>query len=283
MIALDRPVEDPKKVFSTCISIIRNGDLKNRLNSCTSLIGEAAIEFEDKLKVNELNTINVETMVNENVTAKELEKVYTSRMAKKGTPGREIYNKIISNTPNGICPFCSHRVVSTIDHYMPKTLFPRLSTAPINLIPSCSDCNKLKSFLSPKDSNDAFIHPYFDVVDGERWLFSRLIETRHLTLEFYISPPSDWSEALKNRMFFHFKKLKLANLYRIQSAVELSNILFRINSLFDKYGERAVRKHLEEEAKTRFNNNKNSWQAVFYSTIYQSDWFCDGGFKTLTL
>lgn len=283
MRALDRPVEDPKEVFSTCISIIRNAGLKNRLNSCTSLIGEAAIEFEDKLKIDELHTIEVETIVNKNVTAKELEKVYTFRMAKKGTPGREIYNKIISSAPNGICPFCSHRVVSTIDHYLPKTLFPRLSTAPINLIPSCSDCNKLKSFFYPKDSNDAFIHPYFDILDGERWLFARLIETGPPTLEFYISAPSFWSAPLRSRIFFHFKNLNLARLYRTQSAVELSNILLRINSLFDKYGERIVRKHLEEEARTRLHNNKNSWQAVFYSTICQNDWFCNGGFKTLVL
>jgi len=163
MRALNRPVEDPKKVFSTCISIIRNADLKSRLNSCTSLIGEAAMEFEDKLKIDELHTIAIETVVNKNVTAKELEKVYTFRMAKKNTPGREIYNKIILSAPEGICPFCSHRVVSTIDHYMPKTLFPRLSITPINLIPSCNDCNKLKSSLYPKDSNEAFIHPYFDM------------------------------------------------------------------------------------------------------------------------
>jgi len=75
----------------------------------------------------------------------------------------------------------------------------------------------------------------------------------------------------------------LAKLYRTQSDVELSNILYRINSLFDKYGKRIVRRHLEEEAETRLHKNKNSWQAVFYSTICQNDWFCNGGFKTLVL
>ena len=41
------------------------------------------------------------------------------RMAGKNGPGRHFYNAIKLLPKQGICPFCDHRPVSTLDHLLP--------------------------------------------------------------------------------------------------------------------------------------------------------------------
>src|SRR5262245_19880217 len=79
----------------------------------------------------------------------EMVAVYDNRLVKKTAPGRRIYDKIFTSAPNDKCPLCGHRNVKTLDHYLPKALFPALTVTPINLIPACSDCNKAKLSTAP--------------------------------------------------------------------------------------------------------------------------------------
>lgn len=42
------------------------------------------------------------------------------------------------------CPFCGISELSTLDHYLPKELYPEFSVFPKNLVPSCAVCNTRK-------------------------------------------------------------------------------------------------------------------------------------------
>ena len=68
------------------------------------------------------------------------------------------------------CPYCGMQSNVTVDHYLPKELFPQFSCFSLNLVPACSDCQnkgnkgikhpKRKRRLTP--SPDRFVHPYLD-------------------------------------------------------------------------------------------------------------------------
>lgn len=45
---LDKPKYKAKETFLTCISIVKNSDLKTRLTACENLIVEAESEFDSK-------------------------------------------------------------------------------------------------------------------------------------------------------------------------------------------------------------------------------------------
>jgi hypothetical protein len=276
---LDKPIFDVAEVFTDCISIIRSRDLKNRLIACEDLIVEASDELDLKVSTGNVHTIIAEEIVNDNVTAKELEKVYTFRMVKKDTPGRKYYDKIISAPILGICPLCSHRMVETLDHYLPKTEFPRLSTVPLNLIPSCFECNKSKLTHVPDDPNEECLHPYYDNIENECWLVAEVNQTTPPTIKYKVRPIEIWSNLLYERVCAHFRLLSLNKLYSTQAAVQLSNISLRLQRLYDSSGSNGVKEYLKEEAESRFSIDKNSWQTALYYALCEDDWYCEGGFK----
>lgn len=279
MKTVDKPSYNAKDTFSLCISIVRDVDLKKRLLACENLIIQAEEEFNSKITTGQIYTISKEHNINGNVTAKELEKVYTQRMAKKDVPGRAIYDKLISAPKFGICPLCSHRLVETLDHYLPKTEFPRLTTTPINLVPSCYTCNKSKLASSPSRPEEETLHPYFDNIENDVWLSATVNRTSPPSLSYFVDPPPEWSNLLKERVNYHFSSLSLNKLYSTQAAVLLRNLYNRLESIHSHLGTEGVRKYLREEAESRFIIDKNSWQTVFYETLSTDDWFCDGGYK----
>lgn len=63
------------------------------------------------------------------------------------------------------CPACGEPgKPNTLDHYLPKTLYPHLCITPLNLFPMCDACQELKVTKTGDANNPRFfIHPYFDV------------------------------------------------------------------------------------------------------------------------
>ncbi|WP_456024666.1 hypothetical protein [Pseudomonas protegens] len=63
-----------------------------------------------------------------------------------------------------LCPACGEDgQPNTLDHYLPRNLYPELSITPINLSPMCDTCQgiKLAQTLS-HDNKRLYLQPYFD-------------------------------------------------------------------------------------------------------------------------
>lgn len=278
---LEKPNDNARDVFLECIRIVRRADLKARLTATQSLIIDASTELENKVSTGQVYTIIQESIVNGNVTAKELEEVYKNRMVKKDTPGRVYYDKLIVSAPNGICPLCSHREVTTLDHYLPKTKYPRLAVAPVNLIPSCTDCNKSKLISFPTSASEETLHPYFDNIENDLWLKAVITHSTPPTFHFQVNPPNNWPQLLSDRVQFHFTTLSLNKLYSTHAAVELAQINKHLENLLTTSGNNAVKNYLLEGANTRAHENINSWQAAIYTAMATDNWFCNGGFRLI--
>lgn len=276
------PIDNPGNVFIYCIDIVRNAKLKARLTAIRNLVIEAADEFEKKVTTGQLHTVIRETHINGNVTSKELQDVY-ERMVRKGTLGRKIYDKLIIASPLGICPLCSHREVTQIDHYLPKAEYPRLSVVPINLVPSCSDCNKSKLNKFPQAPEQETLHPYFDNIENDIWLTATVTQSNPASFQFQVTPPDHWEQLLSDRVRFHFNSLSLNKLYATQAAVELVQINFRLINIYAVSGSPGVRQYLLEGAESRSHANLNSWQTAMYKAMASDNWFCDGGFRLLVI
>jgi hypothetical protein len=65
------------------------------------------------------------------------------------------------------CPCCGEDgAPGTLDHYLPKDVFPELAICLANLTPMCDRCQREKSTKYISDSGyKTFIHPYFDIID----------------------------------------------------------------------------------------------------------------------
>lgn len=279
MIKLPPPGIGPGDLFATCISRIRDPDLKLRMTAVTGLVVAGSGRFEALASVTRLHEFVRQAVVGGVVTTAEMEAVYTQRMAKKNAPGRAAYDEIFSSAPNGKCPLCGHRTVSTVDHHLPKAYYPVLAVVPLNLIPACTDCNKAKLAKMPSTADEESIHPYFDDIAQDRWLYAEVVMKTPAALKFRVDPPSNWNAVLANRVALHFDTLGLASLYAAESADELLNVRHQLRAIHAAGGQALVRLELEQRAASCRKATLNGWRTAAFEAFADSDWFCNMGFN----
>lgn len=268
-------------VYMDCVNVFRDLSLKQRLTACAPLVTAAEKEFDLKITKGHIHTINRESLVNGNVTAAELKKVYSDQMVGHSS-GRVYYDELMRLAKDGLCPLCAHRDVSTLDHYLPKANYPRLSVIPINLIPACKDCNTGKLNAYPTTPQEETIHPYFDDIENDLWLKAIVVPTNPVSINFFVVKAAGWDDLLFERVKGHFHSFKLKSLYCTQAGRELSGRKFQLTSTFDSgAGSEGINRLLTDEALSRGISNKNSWQTALYTGLAGDDWFCRGGFRQI--
>ena len=211
------------------------------------------------------------------VTKDEMVRIYDRTFVKAVLP-KKIYEKIRLSSNNQICPFCGQQRVKTVDHILPKRKYPQYAITPINLVPACADCNKTKGDTALGAPEEVWLHPYFDDVNRERWLFSGIHHGAPPGISFFIVPPSHWSDIEKARLRNHFDKLELGSMYASYAGEVLSENGKRFKDLFEIGGSAALREDLETQCVSCFAENQNSWKGAMFEALSQDDWFCDGGF-----
>ncbi len=275
---INPPVHTASFSYRTCTSRIKNKRLRERLKDAEGEVLSAADIYETAAESSELHTLEQASLAVTSLSDTELIAIYKYRMAKKKAVGRFIYDDLMLAAPFGRCPLCGQRSVSTLDHILPKTLYPALSVTPLNLIPACADCNHAKSNVSPTSVDDEPIHPYYDEFDNELWLHADVVQGSPPAVAFCVTPPVDWPDSVKHRVVKHFSMFKLATLYASQAAQELNSIKYSLSQLFDRGGETAVQQHLSEQADSRRAAHVNSWQTATYTALARDNWFCQEGF-----
>ncbi|MCL7987066.1 hypothetical protein M8998_03820 [Sphingobacterium sp. lm-10] len=281
MLKLPKPTLLTATVYADCINSTQNALKKAKLTACTPLILQAEAEFNSKVTKGLIHTIARETIINGNVTVRELKYVYTGQMVGHAN-GRIHYDKLLLSAPHNLCPLCAHRDVDTLDHYLPKAKYPRLSIVPINLIPACTVCNKGKLMEYPSTPEDETLHPYYDDIEKVQWLKMHVLQTNPVSVSFYVDRPTVWSQLLFDRVSRHFESFELKKLYGTQAGRELAGMKKQLAGI---YGERsnqiAVKKFLLETARSKSEVYLNLWQAVLYRDLAADAWFCDGGFHLI--
>jgi hypothetical protein len=276
---INKPALTAAMVYPECLTTVGDNGLRGRLERCQTLINDAETEFEAKITKGQIYTIARETVVNGNVTYKELKNVYTAQMVRK-PKGRVYYDQLIMAAPEGLCPLCSHREATTLDHYLPKSKYPRLSIVPINLIPSCKDCNTGKLADFPVGPNDETLHPYYDDIESVIWLNSIVNKTTPVSMSFSVRAPASWDNLLTNRVATHFDCFKLNVLYASQAARRLSGMKINLKRIyFSGAGQEGVEKYLTNEAVSNSAVNLNSWETAMFRALSEDDWFCSTGFQ----
>lgn len=278
MLKIRTPLHDAVATFLTCVSRIRDVDLQTRLNNLTDLIMMASLEYQSNGEKGLLYLTNQIDFDKLDIDKKDLVNLYKSRMAKKGAPARYVYDEIMSLAPHGRCPLCAKRYVSTLDHYLAKTVYPILSVVPLNLVPSCAECNKSKLATTFTSAVEQTLHPYFDNIENDRWLYAKVLETAPASIFFYVLPNPEWDDVISQRVSFHFRAFGLAKLYASEAADEIVNIRHQLQRIYDSGSSASVTEELFERAKSCRLAQLNGWRTATYEAFASSAWFCDGGF-----
>jgi len=276
---LNHPPYDLTKIVELCANSVQDKGLSIRILGAIDALKTAEAAYKALGATNDLYTIakTVTATADNWVSREEMESLYTRTFARKGSPIRDIYDAMRASAPGGLCPLCNQRPVSTLDHHLAKAEHANFAITPINLVPSCKDCNTDSGARKPTTKVEQTLHPYFDSVDGDIWLTAELIHGKPPSLVFSATPPAHWTVHLQEIVKNHFKVFGLGKLYATHAAVELVNIYFDIQS--KPWTPVTLKAHLEEQAKNRRRMLQNSWQAAAYDGLARSAWFCNGGYK----
>ncbi len=272
---IDLPEFTAADVFSTCISKVRNKDLKTRFQAILPHITSAEEKYRKLATDSKLYTFKDDLCSKTNVTLEEMKAVYTQRMANSGGPGYETYNALKRGTFNRTCPICGQRKVSTLDHFLPKALYPSVVVTPINLVPACPECNKIKLDDDPESSEEETLHPYFDDLGRDRFLFAEIIKDNPPVVNFYIQPPVAWNKVLTEKVKNHFNCFDLNILYSLHAVDEIVGQA----EYWTQLSKNELKEQLAFQAESRKKAHPNSWQTAFYEGASQDDWFCTKGYK----
>jgi hypothetical protein len=274
-----KPSQLAVEVYKTCIGAVNDEDLKRRLEQVEVTIVQEAQLYDVAAAQGKLHTLVRTRLIDGLVTVEEMSDLYSLRFAKQGSPGRGVYDELMSATRNGRCPLCGHGAVSTLDHFLPKSQYPCLSVLPSNLVPACMDCNKNKSRRFPRSPDEATLHPYFDDIEEDPWLGAQVLEGKPAAVRFFVEAVGCWDQVKQARVERHFKLLKLAKLYTANAADELVSIRENLRRIIRAGATGAVKEYLREEAQSRSVARLNSWQTAMYTALAESAWYCGGGFE----
>lgn len=274
---LTKPTRDAKSVYELCISKVKKATLKASLTAISPTVQAEAAAYEISATAGSLHTMATFPNIG-GLSNKEFNKVYTGRMANPKAPGRVIYDEIFISSK--ICPLCGHGKVTTVDHHLPKAHYPALTVTPINLVPACSDCNKLKDDVISTAASRQTIHPYYDDFDSEQWLFADINQIERV-FYFHAKKPRSWSQTKFLRAKFHLKTFELATLFSLHAVEELNDRLLTLEKILAAGGPQEVMDDFLDTAESCKSNHLNSWKTAMYQALANSPWSCAGGFRDL--
>jgi hypothetical protein len=288
------PETGTREAFRLCLSAKVSSAKLTLLTAYEDRVVSAAEAYEQACRsaaLHELDPADYRPDECRKDDADDLVGMYERRMS-PNHPGRPVYEE--ARNWRTKCPLCGVGSVRQVDHHLPKAVFPYLAMVPINLLPICADCNYTKLAQVPNTYEEQTLHPYFDDVDGERWLKARLVtefrvghppgqtsvaSPTNWFIHFYVAAPASWDTKLAKRVAYHFETFNLAQLYEDQAADEVTGIELSLEEAFQVGGSSDVRSHLTGVARSRRARRQNNWMVALYEALAASDWYCRGGFR----
>lgn len=282
---LTKPQFDSAKVYDTCVNGIDDSNLAQKFIGARSDVVIKFQEYELRANTHQLFLSEASLWGDEGqivlagITKKEFIDLYTKQMVNKEKTGRGYYNQLTMLAPLGKCPYCWFGQISALDHFLSKARYPLFSVLCENLVPACSDCNKLKT-TSLITNNNQIPHPYFEgiAIETDSWLFAEVNKSTPAIVNYFVMPPDSWPNDLAQRVKNYFISFDLARRFAIEATTEMAGLTELLDSLVTKDLRNA---HLSHVAQIERQNRRNSWKAALYEALANSDWFQHDGYRNL--
>lgn len=265
-------------VIQSCVDGLRHDDLADRVGAEIPHFIAAEAAYLKHGGARDYTSYPAHLKAASKVSSAEMKWLYEQRL-RSSPKCRSYYNKIINSADFRRCPLCGVGFVRTVDHYLPQQYFPALSITPLNLVPSCRDCNSIKSTHYPANLGEQTLHPYFDDV-SDIWLKAEVAIDDPVTLRFFAEGPAIWEKTMQDRVKSHFKVFGLGPLFASNASSELQNLRSILQSTYSDGDRDAVRSYLVGEYNKYSSIHSNGWQAAAYDALARDDKYCDGGFRS---
>lgn len=282
---LSIPPHNAVEVFATCVNAVpdalaRDNYAANHVHIFKSINDYAAASQSKswhglpRAAWGQVDAIVVGSLSKSNLTD-----LYTSYMVPTNMAARTTYDEIMV-AANGKCPFCGGiGLVSTLDHYLPKSTFPLYSVLPANLVPCCKDCNTGKSASFGMSPGDQPLHPYLDEPKffNERWVYAEVEQTTPISIKYICAPPQAWPAVERSRLLSHFEDYDLGYRFGVQAGAELAKVIDARRGSLRSLSAEDFRAYLVEGAASS-GFDLNGWNRTMYFALANTAWFYNSTF-----
>lgn len=169
-----------------------------------------------------------------------------------------------------VCPSCGEPGrPRTLDHYLPKDIFPELAVLLLNLTPMCDWCQgeKLTDYVT-EDGQKRYIHPYFD--DVSRPLFSIIFTPPFATPSIEIAVKEELPEELRSLVKSHLKGVDFLTRFKEYFKTRYISVLRKAQKC-RQAGTIGFQQTLGLLLDMEEGKSINSWDAVLYRSILENN------------
>lgn len=227
-----------QETYPICVDYISDKHLKDYMSKMSYHVfsqSEKYLDLIQKSKLEDLDTPSVFEISKDEDGRKldscknhwfvKLYKYYLSKSDPKYQNANYFYSRIkldgVNNNYNKRCCYCNNHKIEVVDHFLPESKYIFLAVNPINLVPSCEECNDNKHAYSPSSVEPVLVHPYFDFIDDICWLGVNIVDRIVVTdtydnvkydyiFEYFVKDVEDCPIEIK-RIKKTFEKLKINN------------------------------------------------------------------------
>lgn len=270
---LQKPLLQIEDIIKDCTASYRQetqDGIKSKLHASIDVICAESRIYDDEAEQQNWSAFQPHTMVNGILSKDDMCNVYDSKFVKVEKIRSKYYDHLMSLAKSGKCPICGIGQVSTLDHYLAKTIYPTYAVTPYNLVPVCKDCNFAKHD-SPVDPACAPLHAYYDEVDSVIWLKASLSKSgEEFVAEFSVcSSLLEHNPSLYQRLMNHMELYKLNKAYAIQASTEIAenNLFWR--KKYESWGREGLIKHLSEVLSSKEAYQLNTWNTALLRALIE--------------
>lgn len=277
--------EEPMQIFDDALADLSQAASRERIAKVRDKVGDAYLSYLNNASQNKLYIMPTcahgkpGQLILGTASKGDFVAHYDIGMVGSVAAGRRHYDRIRALASFNKCPYCGIGDVATLDHYLSKSRYPVYSVMSANLIPCCSDCNKVKGGGVVSEESQT-LHPYFEtpIINQTSWLVASVSEKHPRTAKFRVDIPAYWPEDLARRTTNYFEELELARRYSVQAAVELGSTSEYLMDLTEIDSRRS---HLRRMARVEDGIHRNSWKAALYRELAHLDWYALEGYLRL--
>lgn len=246
---------------------------KERVKKMNPVIQTAFSNYEKAFKGNSLESLVSIGYVGSDKN--DLQNLYSFKSLKVQELLRTV-TTTSSNRKRSICVNCTVSEINSFDHTLPQTEFSEFVVNPLNLIPSCTNCNSRKGKFWTKGNEKIFLNLYTDILPDVQFLHA-IIDVKSLLeieIKFVLSKPNGMGDQLFKLIESHYRKLGLFKRFLDNADDIVSEFENEIKPYLKKLSKTAIEECITETIeKNKLLYGVNFWKCILKQALLNDEKF----------
>lgn len=180
------------------------------------------------------------------------------------------------------CPYCGYGSIDELDHFLQKDIYRAFSVFPLNLIPCCGPCNRMKPKLPSALAEQHQVHVYLEDVSQYDMLRADVAiapASGGLLINFRLQEPAHMPAELFSRVVHHMTTFKLRERFVKQTNMFLSGLETGMDLAFETSPLVLQAFLVKSAASITKRAGNNDWRSALLVGLAACPAFFGGGYQ----